>query len=192
MTLDVFEDPIFYEGKLNRAIEYARGVLDVLEQIQPDLCQIGGLLAQGNYVGPNVYRDYILQFDRRYIEEVHKRGMRTVYHNCGFSRNLLELYRELGTDAFESFPPPPTADGDITHVKAVLGGETVLFGNIDNVHLLREGSPDEVAEVVKQTVLVGKEGGKFVLSTADEVFPDTPIENLEAMVQAALDHGRYV
>ena len=115
-----------------------------------------------------------------------------MYHNCGFSRNLLELYRELGTDAFESFPPPPTADGDITHVKAVLGGETVLFGNIDNVHLLREGSPDEVAEVVKQTVLVGKEGGKFVLSTADEVFPDTPIENLEAMVQAALDHGRYV
>lgn len=192
MTLDVFEDPIFYEGKLNWAIEYARGVLDVLEQIQPDLCQIGGLLAQGNYVGPNFYRDYILQYDRRYIEEVHKRGMRTVYHNCGFSRNLLELYRELGTDAFESFPPPPTADGDITYVKAVLGGETVLFGNIDNVHLLREGSPDEVAEVVKQTVLVGKEGGKFVLSTADEVFPDTPIENLEAMVQAALDHGRYV
>jgi uroporphyrinogen-III decarboxylase len=191
LTLDAYKDPAFYEGLLNWAIEYERGVLDVLEQIQPDLCQIGGLLAQGNYVGPKFYRDHILTYDRRYIEEVHKRGLRTVYHNCGFSRNLLELYGELGTDAFESFPPQPTADGDIAYVKEVLGGDTVLFGNIDNVHLLREGSPDEVAEAVKQTILVGKEGGKFVLSTADEVFPDTPVENLEAMARAALDHGRY-
>jgi uroporphyrinogen decarboxylase len=191
LTFDAYDDPAFYEGLMNWSIEYERGVLDSLEGFQPDLCHVGGLMAQGNFVGPKFYRDHILRFDKAYIEAVQHRGLRTLYHNCGYSRVLLELYKDLRTDAFESFPPPPTADGDIAHVKEVLGEDTVLFGNIDQVHLLREGSPNEVAEVVRQTVLAGKEGGRFVLNTADEVFPDTPIANLEAMIRSGLEHGAY-
>ena len=54
-----------------------------------------------------------------------------------------------------------------------------------------KGSPEEVYEVTRETVLAGKEGGKYILMTADEVFPDTPIENLRAMARAGRDHGRY-
>jgi uroporphyrinogen-III decarboxylase len=133
----------------------------------------------------------VLPYDRRYIEEVQRRGLKTVYHNCGFSRSLLDLYTQLGTDAFETFPPPPVGDGDIALVKRVLGRTTVLLGNIDQVHLLRQGLPEDVYAVTRQTVLAGKEDGRYILMTADEVFPDTPIDNLRAMARAGRDHGRY-
>lgn len=191
LTVDSFEDPILYEGLLNWAIEYELGLLDSLERLKPDLCQIGGLMAQGNFLGPSFYRRHVLPYDRRYMEEVHRRGLRTVYHNCGYSRNLLELYTELGTDAFESFPPSPTADGDIAYTKQVLGDATVLLGNIDQVHLLRERSTEAIAEVVKETVKVGKQGGKFILMTSDELYHNTPIESLQTMAEVGIEYGRY-
>jgi len=191
LTIDSIDDPILYEGLLNWAIEYEGGLLDTLEKLKPDLCQVGGLMAQGNFLGPGYYREHVLPYDRRYIAEVHRRGMRTVYHNCGYSRSLWELYRELGSDACETFPPPPTADGDIAHVKQVLGDTTVLLGNIDQVHLLREAAPNEIAEVVRETVLAGKEGGRFILMTSDELYHDTPIESLQILAEVGREYGRY-
>lgn len=191
LTLDAVDDPAFYERLLNWAIEYESGLLDTLERVKPDLCQIGGLMAQGNFVGPNFYRKHVLPYDRRYIQEMHRRGLRTVYHNCGYSRNLLESYKQLGTDAFETFPPPPVGDGDMALVKKILGDTVVLIGNIDQVHLLREATPQQVYDVTRETILEGMEGGKYILMTADEVFPDTPLENLQAMARAGLEHGWY-
>jgi uroporphyrinogen-III decarboxylase len=75
--------------------------------------------------------------------------------------------------------------------KEKLGGSTVLLGNIDQVNLLREGPPKKVYEVTRETVLAGKEGGKYILMTADEVFPDTPIDNLWAMARAGTECGWY-
>jgi uroporphyrinogen decarboxylase len=191
LTLDAIDDPVLYEGLLNWAIEYEAGLLDTLEGLKPDLCQIGGLMAQGDFLGPAFYRQHVLPYDRRYIQEVHRRGLRTVYHNCGYSRRLLELYAELGTDAFETFPPPLIGDGDIAHVKQLLGDAMVLLGNIDQVHLLREGTRDEIAQVVKETVLIGKEGGRYVLMTGDELYHDTPMESLQIMAEVGREYGHY-
>ena len=60
LTMDAIDDPVFYEGLLNWAIEYESGLLDTLGRIKPDLCQIGGLMAQGNFVGPAFYRKHVL------------------------------------------------------------------------------------------------------------------------------------
>ena len=191
LTIDAIDDPVLYESLLSWAIEYEAGLLDTLQHLKPDLCQVGGLMAQGNFLGPSFYRKHVLPYDRRYIEEVHRRGLRTVYHNCGHSRNLLHLYAELGSDAFETFPPQLTGDGDIAHVKQVLGDTTVLLGNIDQVHLLREGTVEDVAEVVKETVLIGKEGGRYILMTSDELYHDTPIESLQILAEVGREYGRY-
>ena len=76
-------------------------------------------------------------------------------------------------------------------VKETLGDSMVLIGNIDQVHLLREAAPEQVYAVTRDTILAGKEGGGYICMTADEVFPDTPVDNLRAMAQAGLEHGEY-
>jgi hypothetical protein len=191
LTMDAIESPAFYERLLNWAITYEMSLLDTLEQLKPDLCQIGGLMAQGNFVGPDFYRENVLPYDRRYIGKVHERGLRTVYHNCGYSSNLLDLYTQLGSDAFETFPPPPTADGDMGTVKRILGDSAVILGNIDQVHLLREGSTAEIAAVVKETVLTGKVGGGYILMTGDELYHDTPVGSLRVMAEVGVAFGSY-
>ncbi len=191
LTMDALERPTLYERLLNWAIIYETPLLDALEGLKPDLCQIGGLMAQGNFVGPDFYRENVLPYDRRYIQELHKRGLRAVYHNCGYSSNLLGLYTELGSDAFETFPSPPMGDGDIGTVKRVLGDSGVVLGNIDQVHLLRKGTTEEIAIVVKKTVLTGKVGGGYILMTGDEMYHDTPVESLQVMAEVGRAFGSY-
>jgi uroporphyrinogen-III decarboxylase len=79
----------------------------------------------------------------------------------------------------------------MAHVKRVLGNSTVLLGNIDQVHLLRRGSLEEISQVVRETVLTGKQGGRYILMTADELYHDTPIESLRTMAEAGRAYGRY-
>jgi hypothetical protein len=191
LTIDAIEEPALYSGLLEWAIEYERDLLPALAKEQPDLCQIGGLMAQGNMLGPKFYRKQVLPYDRAYIRRMHAHDLRTVYHNCGSSNNLLELYAELGSDAYETFAPPPLADNDLRRVKQVLGSQAVILGNIDQVHMLRKGERNEIEKTVKDTVLSGKPGGRYILMTADEIHHQVPLENLKIMAQTAIQYGQY-
>ena len=61
--------------------------------------------------------------------------------------------------------------------------DVLLFGNLDPVGLISQGTPDEITEAVKVVVRSG----------ADAVWPgcdlylQTPLENLRALVKAAND-----
>lgn len=190
---DAHDDPGFYSALLEYATFYD---MPLARQLAPlcrdgDMLFVGANVATGQVVGPRFYRQHILPYDREYIRQMQELGVKVLYHNCGYSAVLLEAYRELGVDGIESFPPPPTGDSDLKRVKQVLGDVTVLFGNVDQVHLMKEGTPDEVAEATLAALRAGKPGGRFVLQTSDMLYDETPIENVRAFADTGTRHGWY-
>jgi len=91
----------------------------------------------------------------------------------------------------ESFAPPPLGDGDIGEAKRRIGDRVVLMGGIDHKGLLAKGTPDEVREVTQRVVRAGMPGGMFILSQADYLEEDCKLENVEAMIEAAIETGKY-
>jgi uroporphyrinogen-III decarboxylase len=104
---------------------------------------------------------------------------------------FLESYASLGCRALESLTPPPNADGDLAEAKRRVGDRLVLVGNIDQINLLRTGAPEEIERAVRAAVEAGMPGGGFVLSTADHLYDETPIKNVELAVRAARRWGGY-
>ena len=45
--------------------------------------------------------------------------------------------------------------------------------------------------MTKQTIKTGKPGGKFILQSADFLEYGTPLENLEAYVETAMEFASY-
>jgi uroporphyrinogen decarboxylase len=155
-----------------------------------DVLCVGGNVA-GGFVGKKCYDQYILPFEKKYIEFCQQTGVPAMYHNCGQIMNLVESYKQLGVKIVEPFSPPPLGDTDIVKAKALVGGDYVMLAGIDQVNVLQKGAKEDVIKTTKTLVEAVKPGGKCIVQSADFLEYGTPLENLEAFINTAKDCGVY-
>lgn len=191
LLMDAYINPDFYhrflEYCVQRNLRYALPAC----AIKPDMIAIGGNAAGADLVSKQYFDEFILPYEKRYIQEIQGTGVPVLYHNCGYIMTLLESYVDMGLAAVESFAPPPLADGDIGEAKRRIGDQVILMGGIDHKNLLEGGTVDEVREITRKVVEDGKPGGMFILSQADYLEENCKLENIEAMVETAIKCGKY-
>jgi uroporphyrinogen-III decarboxylase len=180
----------FYEKLMNFCINRTLPFIKALADAGVDILNIGGNVA-GGFLGPVNYEKYILPFEKQYIENASRMGVKTLYHNCGEIMALANSYKKLNVDIVEPFAPPPLGDGDLEKAKEISAGAYTIIGNVDQVNVLKNGSIDDVKKVTRKTVEVGKRDGRFILQTADYLEYGTPIENVKAFIETGLRYGEY-
>jgi len=180
----------FYEKlmtfAMNRILDYTLAI----DGAGVDVHCVGGNVP-GGFLGKKCYDDYILPFEKRYIDFVQANGTPAMYHNCGEIMNLVESYKQLGARIIEPFSPNPLGDADLAKAKEIVSGDYVMVGGVDQVNVLQNGTIDEVKRITEQTIKVGKPGGKFILQSADFLEYNTPLENIEAYVETAMQFANY-
>jgi uroporphyrinogen decarboxylase len=105
-------------------------------------------------------------------------------HCCGGVYPLLPDMIEAGLDAIN--PVQFTAGGmEIERLKGEFGKDLVLWGGgCDTQHILREGTPQQVAQHVKRQIEVLAPGGGFVFQQVHNILNGVPPENVVAMFEA--------
>lgn len=193
VLVDPHVDPVFYDELMRFAMRTDLRVAAAMSQLvpPPDTVFVGANRATADVVGSQHFDRFIFPYEQAHLDELRKLGLFAIYHNCGKSRALLPSYAALPCDGFESFPPPPLGDGDVSRTREILGNTVVLIGNIDQVHLLRHSRVGEVERAARQTMLAGKACGNFIFATSDELYDDAPLENVVAMISSAMDHSSY-
>ncbi len=180
----------FYERLMNFAMERILDYTAAIDEAGPDVHCVGGNVP-GGFLGRANYERYVLPFERRYIEFVQRTGRPAMYHNCGQIMKLVESYKALGARMVEPFSPPPLGDADLEKVKAAVDGKYVILSGIDQVNVLQNGTRDDVRDATEAAVRKGKPGGGFILQPVDFLEYGTPVENVEAYVETALEHAAY-
>ena len=92
-------------------------------------------------------------------------------------------FNKLGADVIETVAPPPEGDNDLAESRRRMDAGICTKGNF-NLTLLRDGSPDQIAEGTRRMVEAVR-GYPHIFSTADAVLPGTPPENFIAFLAAA-------
>lgn len=169
-----------------RILPYTRAI----EQSGADVLCVGGNVA-GGFLGKANYDQYILPYEKKYVDFCQINNTPVIYHNCGEIMNLIDSYKELGAKIIEPFSPYPLGDADLKKAKKIVNGSYVMIGGVDQVNVLQKGDISLVKKVTKQTILDGKTNGKFILQSADFLEYGTPIENLLAYVQTAKEFAYY-
>ena len=156
-----------------------------------DVMRVVGNIANGGIVGSKFYRQHIFPYEKRYIDSLTANGSRVLFHNCGQCVSLLEVYRAmLGDQALESLSAPASG-GDIISLKTArqsLGDAIVMVGNFDQVHLLKEGTKDDIRREVHKIFEETRGDNRFIFSTSDSIIAGTPKENVEALVEFAFEY----
>lgn len=104
-----------------------------------------------------------------------------VLHICGSTNKIMKLMASCGAKAISV-----EAKNDLGRSRAEVGPGPVLFGNIDPVRVLAEGTPDTVEAAVLRCLEDGVDG----VWPGCDISPETPLANLQAMVKTVARYGR--
>ncbi len=172
-----------------------RGMLPILEA-QLDM-GVDGILGAtdwcfktGPIMSPGMVKRFIMPHLKTMADITHKRGKPYIQHLDGNTEAVLTaLVDEVGIDGYHAIEP--TAGMDIGRLKKKYGGQLTLLGNLDCGGVLMDGTPGEVRQETRGLIRAAAPGGGFVLSSSNAIHDAIPMENLQAMLEAAREFGTY-
>lgn len=146
-------------------------------------------MQQGMIMDPETWRKWFKPRIRHMFEAFRKVNpeIKIAWHSCGSILPIIPDFIDLGLDILN--PIQPLAKGmDPEFLKREYGKDLVFFGGIDVQELLPYGSAHEIKkEIFRRIEILGKEGG-YILAPAHNIQPDTSVENVLAMYEAALNY----
>jgi uroporphyrinogen-III decarboxylase len=183
-----FLDLNFYKDLMEFcALDTIAVTCQVLET-QPHVVRIIGNIANAGIVSDKFYFDFVFPYEKQLIDFISASDGKVLFHNCGKCNSFLKIYSQmLAGHALESLSKPQTG-GDIEnlkHARNSLGEQVVMIGNFDQVSLLKDGTPEQIRQEVKNIFTQTSGDKKYIFSTSDSIIPGTPLGNIIALVNAA-------
>jgi MtaA/CmuA family methyltransferase len=179
LMLDFYDDPDFVNALFAFTLEMGLRFARAQVEAGVDLIGIGD--AAASLVGPAIYEEFVLPFERKLVEGIREMGVLTRLHICGNTRQILRGMGSLGCDIVDIDYPVPMAEA-----RAAMG-QTVLLGNVNPVAVVRNGTPAGITEA-----LAGchrDAGNRYIVGAGCEVPRDTPPENMRALCEYARTHN---
>ena len=135
----------------------------------------------GPMMSPTVFEELYLPLYKEFIAYVHSKKMHVFLHSCGDNTKLMNYLIDAGLDVFH---PVQKGCMDEKATATAYGNKISFLGGIDVQHLLPEGTVDEVRKGVREFIdALYKEQGGLLLAAGNGIMSDTPLENIEAMLQ---------
>ena len=131
-------------------------------------------------ISPKQYEEFAIPKTQEGIRHIKKLGARVVYHICGDTRNKLHLMAKTGADALSIGQEVPMAEA-----REILGENITICGNVNPIFTLIKKGPEEVMAESKQCI----DDGTDVLCPGCGWGPNTPLENMKALVAAGKKYG---
>jgi len=147
-------------------------------------------MQNGTLVSPQMWREMLKPNFKRFIDLAHGFDIPVMHHTCGSVRALMDEFIECGLDVLQSLQPE-AAKMDFAEIKREFGSQLAFQGAISIQKTLPYGSPEEVRAEVRQRTRTLGPGGGYILCTAHNIQPDTPLENVLALFEAYREFGRY-
>jgi uroporphyrinogen decarboxylase len=113
-------------------------------------------------------------------------GLKIAWHSCGSILPIIPDFIEAGLDILN--PIQPLAEGmEPEYLKNTYGRDISFFGGIDIQELLPFATPQKIRDEVRRRIgILGRDGG-YIVAPAHNIQPDTPVENVLAFFEAALN-----
>ncbi len=156
-----------------------------------DAVLVSSAFAGGSFISREMYREFVVPYERTLINAIRKRGTTVYTHTCGKIGDRLDLMLETGTQGVDTLDPPPLGNVNLGDAKKTLAGRAFIKGNMNAVELLSLSNRDQVQAFVLSCMKIGKPQGGYILSTACSVAPRVEPWKLEMLVPLAEEYGRY-
>jgi len=174
---------------VNRLLDYTRQVTTRYALALLDAggrsTSIGEPVSGPSLISPKDYRRFAMPQQRRLADDIKAHGGIVANHICGNTIPIFEDYLSTGAQILE-----------IDHVtdkrraKDLARGKACLLGTLDT-NTITLGTPAQIEDAVREAIEILAPDSGFILGPGCALGPETPPQNIHAMVEAAHRFGRY-
>ena len=179
LMTDFFDDPAFvhdlFDFVLEMELRFAKA------QIEAGIDIMGMGDAAASLVGPQIYEEFVLPYERKLVDGLHEMGTKVRLHICGNIGRILPDVGSLGCDMTDV-----DSMVSLSQAREETGPRQVLAGNIDPVGVVRNGTLESITEALAECHR--QAGARYIVGAGCEVPRDTPEENLLALRDYARSH----
>ena len=195
-TIAAMTQPALFHRLLERLARRILPQCEALAQVLPGrlwrIC--GSEYASEPYLPPRLYDEYVVRYTGEMVKSIQGHGGYARIHSHGRLRGILPSIEKMGPRGLDPIEPPPQGDMTLAQVRQAIGGQAVLFGNIEASDIENLDLVDFEKKVV--TALregTAGEGRGFVLMPSAGPYgrhiSDRVLRNYQAMIRLATTWG---
>jgi len=180
IMIDFYDSPGFVRDLIAFVVDLEIAFGRAQVEAGPDYIGVGD--AAASLIGPELYREFVWEAEKRYVAELHRLGVPVRLHICGQIMPLLGMLAEVGADMVDLDSMVTVKDA-----RKALGPAKCIAGNINPVADVRNGTPQLVTERLSACF---KDAGEtaYAVAAGCEIPRGTPPENLMALGRFAARH----
>lgn len=137
-------------------------------------------------LGPEAFRSFSADYVKHINNSCRYTDVATVYHTCGNTNHLLDMMVASGVDAISL--DSPKMGVFLPDVARRIPKRVLIIGNICPTDTILFGTPAGVKEEVEELLRSMADYPNFILSTGCDLPQETPLENIDAFMNAGRDY----
>ena len=148
-----------------------------------DAIFIDDALSTCDMISVRHYERFSLPYVTEMVREIHRLGHKAVLIYFGGVADRLEQIASTGADALAMEASMKGYVNDIGEAAARIGQRISLFGNVDPVGVLQDGTDAQLESELRRQARAAKKARGLVMSTGSPITPATPLGRVRRFIE---------
>ncbi len=157
-----------------------------LQEAGAHVVTTGDSIAGPSVCSPKIYEEYCLPYEKQMVERCNQINVPYSIHICGSCEPILDQWLTAGAPLWEI-----DHKTDFAKARQATRGKVTLVGNLDTSAVMYSGTPETVHQEAEKIINESKPDGGLILSSGCLLAGNTPVENMQALSDAARLVGQY-
>ncbi len=173
----------------DRFLDYCLESIQMTLDVRPDCVSFGDDWGAQDrlLVHPEVWRSFFKPRYKKMFDLVHDHGCLVALHSDGYILAIIDDLHEIGVNILN----PQFSCHPLDELADKTRGRFCINSDIDRQALLPRGTPASINAHIKRVVEIFGTKNNGGLLGRGELNMDVPLENIKAMFDAWLQHGKY-
>jgi uroporphyrinogen-III decarboxylase len=178
----LIEEPELIAYMTARILEQNLVRIQVLAAARGDAIYIDDAMVTSEMISVEHFEQFSLPHMKTMVDEIHRLGHKAILIYYGGIADRLEQIAALGADGLLFECSMKGYTNDIAEFAERVGNRVTLFGNLDPVGILQDGTEAQLEDEIRRQIAAGRRARGFIMSTASPITPSTPLTRVQCFI----------
>lgn len=179
----LIQQPDLVQCLCERLLEMNIQIIRALAAAGGDAIYIDDATATNDMISVAHYERFCLPYMKEMVREIQALGQKAIIIYFGGIADRLDQIASIGADGLSMETSMKGYVNDIAEIAGVIGDRVSLFGNIDPVGVLQNGTDAQLEAEVNRQALAGRAARGFIMCTGSPITPGTPLARVRRFIE---------